>query len=223
MTRTATKSRPAPRWKRRKEARPAEILQAAFAEFVDRGFAAARLDDIARRAGVTKGTIFLYVANKDELFKALVREFVVPMIEHDERTVEAHEGGARELLERTLRARWARLFETEASGLPKLLFSEAGKFPDLARFYGEVVVERSHAVLRRILERGIARGEFRADLNVREAARLAVAPILLAAVWKHSFAKCAVGTVEPEAFFETHLQLFLDGLAARGKEVRNDA
>src|SRR5512140_100777 len=105
MIRPATTGKPAqPRWHRRKEARPAEILDAALQEFLAHGFAAARLEDIAKRAGCTKGTIFLYFASKEELFKAIVREHLVPVIEHAEEKVERHEGPAAELLRELVRS-----------------------------------------------------------------------------------------------------------------------
>lgn len=204
--------REGPRWHRRKETRPAEILAAALDEFVARGFAATRLEDIARRAGCTKGTIFLYFPNKEELFKAMVRAHVVPRIEQAEQRFESHEGSARELLAYILRARWDGLHHSPLSGLPKLMFSEAGNFPELARFYHDEVVSRSQAVVRRILELGIRRGEFR-DVDVHVVAQVMVSPMLMAMLWKHSFAHCAPTTADAQAFFETSLDFLLRGLA----------
>jgi AcrR family transcriptional regulator len=201
-----------PRWHRRKEARPAEILDAALEQFVARGFAATRLDDIAKRAGCTKGTIFLYFANKEELFKALVREYIVPRIQLAEQVVEQHEGPVRDLLEKVLRARWEGLLNSHLSGLPKLMFSEAGNFPDLVRFYHEEVVSRSQAVIKRILELGIARGEFR-DVDVHSVALVTVSPMLMAALWKHSFAPCVPSYEDTQTYFDTSLEILLRGLA----------
>jgi len=212
-TRSDTTDKPhAPRWQRRKEARPAEILDAALEQFVARGFAATRLDDIAKRAGCTKGTIFLYFANKEELFKALVREYIVPRIQLAEQVVEQHEGPVRDLLEKVLRARWEGLVNSQLSGLPKLMFSEAGNFPDLVRFYHEEVVTRSQAVIKRILELGVARGEFR-DVDVHSVALLAASPMLMAALWKHSFAPCVPNYEDAQTYFETSLDVLLRGLA----------
>src|SRR5690349_21431284 len=87
-----------PRWHRRKEARPAEIVAAALDVFVERGFAAARLEEVARRAGVTKGTVYLYFRNKEALLKAVVRENIVPVIARGEAVAQAFTGSARELL-----------------------------------------------------------------------------------------------------------------------------
>lgn len=208
---TAADKHAAPRWHRRKEARPAEILEAALQEFVERGFAAARLDDIAKRAGCTKGTIFLYFATKEDLFKAMVREHVVPRIMHVEQTVEQHEGSARDLLEKVLRARWEALYHSQLSGLPKLMFAEAGNFPDIARFYHEEVIARSQAVVKRILQGGIESGEFR-PVDVHSVALVSVAPMLMASLWKHSFSHCAASYANAQAYFEASLDNLLCGL-----------
>jgi AcrR family transcriptional regulator len=201
-----------PRWHRRKETRPTEILEAALDEFVSRGFAASRLDDIARRAGCTKGTIFLYFPTKEELFKAAVREFLVPRIQQAEQAVEQHEGPVRELLANVLRARWDGLIHSRLSGLPKLMFAEAANFPDLSRFYHDEVIARSQAVVKRILELGIQRGEFR-DVDVHSVALLTVSPMLMASLWKHSFAHCAPTYADSQAYFDASLEILLRGIA----------
>ena len=209
-----TESSPAsPRWHRRKEARPAEILDAALAEFVSRGFAAARLEDIARGAGCTKGTIFLYFANKQELFKAVVRASVLPRLEQAEQLVERNEGSVRDVLEQLLRMRWQGIFDSQISGLPKLIFAEAGNFPDLARFFNDEIVVRSQALIERVLRLGVARGEFR-PLDTTHVARVAVTPILMAALWKHSIAPCVTSTTDPQAYFEAAMDVLLTGISA---------
>ncbi len=208
----AAGTRRGPRWHRRKETRPAEILDAALEEFVARGFAATRLEDIAKRAGCTKGTIFLYFPNKGELFKAMVREHVLPRIREAEQSVEGHGGPVRDLLADVLRARWDGLYHSKLSGLPKLMFAEAGNFPELARFYHDEVVSRSQAVVKRILELGIQRGEFR-DLDVHTTALVMVSPMLMASLWRHSFAHCAPDYADAQAFFDTALDFLLRGLA----------
>lgn len=201
-----------PRWHRRKDARPAEILEAALEEFGSRGFAAARLEDIARRAGCTKGTIFLYFQNKEELLKALARHFVLPRIALAEQLVEQHQGTSRDLLIKLLHARWEGMTKTAGSRMPKLVFSEAGNFPEVARFYHDEIIARSHALVERVLRAGIASGEFR-ELDVPNVARAAVAPILMGALWKHSFAPHMPETSDMQPFFETSLDLLLRGIA----------
>ncbi len=201
-----------PRWHRRKDERPAELLDAALEEFVARGYAATRLEDVARRAGCTKGTIFLYFANKEELFKAMVRQNVLPGIQEAETLVERHQGSYRDLLAQVLRARWDGVVNSRLSGLPKLMFAEAVNFPELARFHMEEVVSRSQALIERVLRAGIAAGEFR-EHDTGSVARVAVSPLVMAALWKHSFEPHAVVHIDPDRYFEASLDLLLRGIA----------
>src|SRR6185295_16415837 len=137
------------RWERRKEARPAEIVAAALQLFSDRGFAATRLEDVATVAG----------DSKEQLFEAEVREAVTPNIARAEALVDAFEGPTPELL-RSLFAFLAEVLETPITGVMKLIVSESGNFPQLARMYAYLVLRRAFALMRRILERGVTRGEF---------------------------------------------------------------
>src|SRR3954465_11279892 len=139
--RTITK-RSKPRWRRRKDARPEEIISAALEVFADRGFAATKLEDVARKAGVTKGTIYLYFENKEALFKALIRQTIVPVIAQGEAVAQAFTGSARDLFERLVREYWRLVGETSLASIPRLMIAEAGNFPELARFYYEEVVTR---------------------------------------------------------------------------------
>ena len=150
-----------PRWRRRKNARPEEIISAALEVFADRGFAATKLEDVARRAGVTKGTIYLYFENKEALFKALVRETIVPVIEQGEALAKSFTGSARDLFEQLIREYFRLVGDTSLSGIPRLMIAEARNFPQLARFYYEEVITRGHRLMGGVLERGIKAGEFR--------------------------------------------------------------
>src|SRR5450830_597844 len=123
---------PKPRWERRKDARPQELLAAALDLFVERGFASTRLEDVARRAGVSKGTLYLYFANKEELFKAVVRDAIVPIIGEAEELIARFDGPSDELMRKVIMAWWQRSGECKTSGIPKLIMSEAGNFPDVA-------------------------------------------------------------------------------------------
>lgn len=201
------------RWRRRKLARPGEILGAAIACFAERGFAATRLDDVARRAGVTKGTLYLYFANKEQLFQAVVRQALVPNIERGEALLDEADAPAAQLLAQLLRG-WAELARSPAGALPKIVVAEAGNFPDLARFYRKEVVDRGIALLRRVLEIGIARNEF-CDVDIDSTVHCIVAPLLLAMLWRHSFARLDPGGPDPDAVCDAHLRLLSDGLATR--------
>ena len=200
-----------PRWQRRKDARPTELLEAAFHEFVTRGFTATRLEDIAKRAGCTKGTIFLYFENKEELFKEMVRHILLPHLAETEQRVEQHEGSMRDLLETILRTKFERMSRPPFSGMPKLIFGEVAHFPDMARFYHEEVIARSHRAIAQVLERGIELGEFR-PMDTSNVARTAVAPLILASLWMHSFAPHTNEHIDPSAFFEASLGVLLRGI-----------
>jgi AcrR family transcriptional regulator len=204
-----------PRWRRRKEARPAEIIAAALESFTEHGFAATRLEDVARRAGVTKGTMYLYFESKEALFKAVVRETVLPAIERGEQIVEEFEGGSRDLFATLVRRWWSVMGRPGLSGLPKLMISEAAHFPDLAQFYHEEVVQRGRRLMARVIERGIERGELR-RVDPDYASRVLTSPVILAAIWKHSMVRCEPGAYDFDRYIDIFIDLALDGLAGAG-------
>ncbi|HVL58280.1 MAG TPA: TetR/AcrR family transcriptional regulator, partial [Burkholderiaceae bacterium] len=166
----------APRWERRKESRPAELLDAALELFVERGYAATRLDDVAARAGVSKGTLYLYYANKEELFRAVVTETIVPLIERFRDDVERSDAPASELLQRFFQEWWAQFGSTRLAGIAKLIIAEAGNFPEVARFFYDAVVRPNMALLATIVQRGVDRSEFR-DVDVAAAVHVWMAPL----------------------------------------------
>src|SRR5215813_231086 len=168
---------PAPRWQRRKDARPAEIARAALELFVERGFSATKLEDIARKAGVSKGTMYVYFESKEAIFKAAVRESLVASIERGEQLTEQFRGTTPQLVAAMLRFWWQSMGESPASGLPKLMVAEARNFPELTRWYYEEVIQRGQALAARVLQRGIDRGEFR-PMRVDIAVRLAISPLI---------------------------------------------
>ncbi len=203
-----------PRWERRKEARPHELLSAALDLFVERGFASTRLEDVAKRAGVSKGTLYLYFTNKEELFKAVVRENLVPELGQAEELVVSYDGDTVSLFYEFILAWWERVGSTKLSGITKLVMAEAGNFPELARFYHDEVNLRGSALISRLLERGIARGEFRA-VDTQALTRVICAPILMLTLWKHSFDACQAEIIEPHAYLKSFIDLCLNGLLIR--------
>jgi AcrR family transcriptional regulator len=209
---------PPPRWERRKDARPAELLAAALELFVERGYAATRLDDVARRAGVSKGTVYLYYPGKEELFKAVVREGLLPLLERGEKMVEEHRGSTTQLIRNLVQGWWEGVGLTPYAGIPKLMISECRNFPELGRFYVDEVMTRGHGLVRRAVQRGIDSGELR-PLDPEYVARLIFAPLVLLLVWRYSFDFCGAGTLDPDKYLAQHLDILLRGLAApsRGK------
>jgi AcrR family transcriptional regulator len=203
------------RWRRRKEARPAEILAAALETFAERGFAASRLEDVAARAGISKGTLYLYFQSKEDLFKAVVREALVPNIARAEALVAAFPGPTADLLERLVLMLAGLVSSSRLGAIPKLVIAEAGNFPDLARFYLDEVIHRGFRLIGAILRRGIERGEFRA-VDVEHTTRCVIAPVLFTALWKNSLETHDDAPLDAEALCRAHLDLLVRGLAADG-------
>ena len=200
-----------PRPRRRKEARPQEILDAALAEFAANGYAATRLDDVARRAGISKGTIYLYFDSKEELFRGVVRRSVVPQLDVLRAAVEGFGGSAEAFLRTRFKEFALRLVDSEVRFIFRLLVAEGHKFPDLTRFYADEVIGRGMAVLRRLVARGVARGEFR-PTALDEVPQLLIAPALLGLLWKALFDRHR--PLDLELMLDTYVDLLLNGLKA---------
>lgn len=207
---------PASSRQRRKEARPQELLDAALALFVEKGFAATRSEEVAARAGVSKGTLYLYFPSKEELFKEAVRQNLSTLIAEGQGLVDAFEGSTPELLRCLMEAWWTRVGDTDASGIFKIMLSEARNFPELAQFYVDEVVRPSRALIGRTVQRGIDRGEFRA-LPVDDIVHALIAPVLLLAMHKHSLGPCGLEGMDmnPQSFIATQMELVLRGLEVR--------
>jgi AcrR family transcriptional regulator len=199
------------RWERRKDARPQELLAAALDLFVERGYAATRLDDVAARAGVSKGTLYLYFTNKEELFKAVVRENVVPALGEAESIIEAYEGNTSDLFREIVLGWWERIGNTKLSGITKLMMAESSNFPEVTQFYHDEVITRGDAMIAQLLERGVRRGEFRA-IDIQQATRVICAPMIMLMMWKHSFSTCRAETISPEEYLNSFVDLFLHGV-----------
>lgn len=203
--------KPAPRWSRRKLARPAELTAAALTLFVEHGYAATRLEDVAAAAGVSKGTLYLYFENKEALFKAVVREGLVSVLERGERMLAEHRGSSFSLLTDLMWAWWELIGSQPISGLAKLMFSECRNFPELAQFYHDEVISRGHRLIQAALARGMASGEFRrTDLALT--ARLVCAPQMMFSIWRHSFQACEAQPVDPQTYIRQHLELMSHAL-----------
>jgi len=204
---------PRQRRARRKEARPGELLDAALELFVEKGFAATRVEEVAARAGVSKGTLFLYFPSKEELFKAVVRENLAGRFPEWNEELDHFEGNSDELVRYCLHTWWERVGMTPTSGITKLVMSEAGTFPDIAAFYQQEVIEPGHNLIRRVLQRGIDRGEIR-PLSMEYAIYSLIAPMIFLLMWKHSMAPCCPATIDPIGFIDNQVDLLLHGMLA---------
>jgi AcrR family transcriptional regulator len=171
-----------PRWRRQPEARPGQILDAALEVFAECGVAAARLEDIGKRAGVSKATIYLYFPNKEALFREVIRGTIVSAIESGERAVEAFEGSATENFIAHMRRYWEFIRSPKFAPIFRLVHAELAAYPDLARFYGDEVVSRGHRLIATIVKRGIEQGEFR-KVDPVVAGRMLSAPFVMHGIW----------------------------------------
>ncbi|WP_395060623.1 TetR/AcrR family transcriptional regulator [Polaromonas sp.] len=211
---------------RRKDARPGELLDAALDLFVEKGFAATRAEEVAARAGVSKGTLFLYFQSKEELFKAVVRENISGRFKEWNEEFETFEGSAAEMLAYCMTSWWDRVGATRASGITKLMMSEAGNFPDITAFYQQEVIQPGQALIRRILQRGIDRGEFR-PLNLDYAIYSVIAPMIFLVLSKHSAGTCGDPALlgNAEKYITSQVDTILYGLSVQpaGKPVKGKA
>ncbi|HEX7638696.1 MAG TPA: TetR/AcrR family transcriptional regulator [Burkholderiaceae bacterium] len=204
--------------RRRKEARPAELLEAALALFVEKGFAATRSEEVARAAGVSKGTLYLYFPSKEELLKAVIQHFLASEIAAGVAEASVLEGSTPEVMDTLLMTWCARIYEGPASGVFKLVVTEVRNFPEIADFWNEHVVVPGNALVRRLIERGIRRGEFE-SADVDSAVHSIVMPLILLCIHKHSLGMCGVADelrTDPLGFMRAHLRLVLKGLEVRG-------
>jgi AcrR family transcriptional regulator len=204
---------PVPAVRRRRAATPegrrAEILAAALEEFTARGFAAARLDDVAKRAGVAKGTIYLYFADKEALFQELVRSMVNPILGTLEQMRDL-DIPARVLVEGMLGTFVREVFGTRRKDLVRLIFAEGPRFPAIAEFYYREVVGRVLAIVRPLLARAHARGELPSDALVRFP-QLIIAPGLVAIMWSALFEKYE--PLDVPAMIRAHVDILFGGRA----------
>ena len=205
---------------RRKEARPGELLDAALDLFVEKGFAATRAEEVAARAGVSKGTLFLYFQSKEDLFKAVVRQNISSHFKEWNDTFENYQGTSFEMVSLCMHEWWRRVGATRASGIEKLMLSEAGNFPDLAAFYHQEVVEPGQGLIRRILQRGIDRGEFK-KMDLDFAVFSIISPMIFMMLAKHSATTCISDAVkmDPEKYIATQLQIILYGMSTPGVQA----
>lgn len=203
----------APARRRRKDARPQELLDAALDLFIDKGLAATRSEDVARRAGVSKGTLYLYYPSKDALFKAVVRHYLAEVIVEGAEMADGFQGSIAALLHQLARTWWARIGSSKAAGLLLLILSEARTFPELAQFYLDEVVAPCHTLLSGVVQRGIERGEFR-RVDVSSVVHALIAPAQFMVLYRQCTGMCArdPAPVNAEQFMTTQIDLLLGGL-----------
>jgi len=188
-------------------------LDAALELFAEKGFAATRSEEVAARAGVAKGTLYLYYPSKEELLKAVISQRLSRAIAAGAEQAEQFDGPTAELLRQVLTAWWQRVFDSPTSAVFKLVITEVRNFPEIAEFYQDQVVRPGKQLIGRVLERGIRNGEFRA-IDVSSAVLSLVLPMVMLCLHKHSLGAChpTGDEVDPQVFIQQHVELVLGGL-----------
>ena len=206
-----------PRWQRRPDARPEEILEAAKHVFGESGYAGTKLEDVARLAGVSKGTLYLYFDSKEALFREMVRAKVVTALAHAEETVRTFDGSSRELLVILISSMYRRLRDEGMARVGRVVQAELPSFPELAQFYFEEVILRSRRLVSRVLERGVESGEFR-EVSHGFAARGLASLLVHTAQLQCFFHDFDPDQLSDEAALGGLVDLYLHGVLARPDE-----
>lgn len=194
-----------PRFRRRKEDRPQEITQAAFAAFAEKGYAATRVDEVAKRAGVSKGLLYLYFKTKEELFKAVVRSLVMPRVDALTASIDQSELSTEEFLRGPFLEFVKQLPGSPVAVVIRLMIAEGPRHPDLLQFYWDNVVSRGLGAIKGLLEQGVANGEFRSSV-VNQMPHLVIMPVLFSIVFKLLFEEQSLDT---DKLIETHIDMLL--------------
>jgi len=207
----AGKPRPKRR-RRRKEARPAELIEAGLAEFAEKGFAATRMEDIAARADVVKGTIYLYFDSKEALFKEAIRSRIETAVTDVRGIADAYAGDAESLLKLIFRTLYARLVEGDVRIIIRIMIAEGPRIPEVVEFYHANTITVGKQMLTAVMKRGIETGEFRDDLPVDQPV-VAIGPVIAAAIWRMVFDR--IEPLDVEAFAHAHADIILKGMLRR--------
>ena len=201
---------PKPRYQRRKEDRPAEITAAAFDAFAEKGYAATRVEEVAKRAGVSKGLMYLYFKTKEELFKSVVKSVVIRRVDQLIKNVETTDLSSADFIRGPLLSFMKQIPGSPVAIVIRLLVSEGPRHPDLVDYYYDNVVAKGLAAITHFIERGVERGEFRESV-VTELPHLVLAPVMLSIIWRIVFKDRGLDT---DKLIETQLDMILAHIKA---------
>lgn len=191
--------------------RPQEILNAALAQFVETGFAGTRLDDVARRAGLSKAAIYLYFDDKLSLFQGVIRQAITSNLMTVETMLAAHRGPVADLLPRILEFMAGRIEDTPMASIAKLVIAESRAFPEIGQFYLKEVIGRGLPLLEGLIARGIEQGEFR-KVDPAMTVRTMIGAMLLAGLWRTVFEPIGAEKLDVRALARHHADLMLHAL-----------
>lgn len=201
---------PKPRYQRRKEDRPQEITEAALQAFAEKGYAATRVEEVAKRAGVSKGLMYLYFKTKEELFKAVVKSVVVRRVDQLIGSIESTDLSSEDFIRGPLTSFLKQVPGSPVAIVIRLLISEGPRHPDLVDYYYDNVVSKGLAAITGFVERGVDRGEFRKSV-VTELPQLFLAPVMLSIIWSIIFKTRELDT---DKLIETQIDMLLTHIKA---------
>lgn len=202
-----------PKFRRRAEARPDEVLDAALELFIEQGFAQTRVEDIAKRAGLSKGAVYLYFPSKEKLLEELVRRAIVPIADSALDFIKDFEGDPRPVLAMVMRMLAGRFADPKIFAIPKLIFREVLGFPELAQMYRREVLDRVIPTIEAVIARGIDQGYFR-QVDPHLTIRSIIGPLLLHVAMAEIFGITPEGGLNFDKMVENHLTILFDGLSA---------
>ncbi len=199
-----------PKFRRRAEARPDEVLDAALDLFIEKGFAATRVEDIAARAGISKGAVYLYFPSKEKILEGLVQRAILPIANSALSSLRTIEGDPRPIMTGVLKMLGQRLADARLLAIPKLVVREVLGYPELAQMYRREVLDRVMPVIEGLITQGIAEGYFR-PVDPRLTIRSIIGPMMLHVVLAEVF---AIGAdVSMEQLIDNHITILFDGLS----------
>jgi AcrR family transcriptional regulator len=200
-----------PKWQRRSEDRPREICAAALDVFAEKGFAAAKLDEIASRAGVSKGTLYLYFKDKEQLFRAVVRDSIAPNVAAITSAISAMEAPFADVVRMFLAGFAEREARLPLGAVAKMVIGESRNFPELARVWHDEVASKAIGALAAAIERAQQRGEVR-DGDPRLFAFSLMGPMVLGALWRATLVPAGGEPLDLPALAKQHAETVLQGL-----------
>lgn len=206
---------PKPGWRRRPEARPDDILDAALDAFVKKGFSGATVAEIARGAGLSQGALYRYFPSKEDMLRALIRRSVTPVAAHAASLMENAEDDPAGALRMAVSFMGEAMSDPRRFAVPRLIIAEAGNFPELAEFYREEVIEVGLGALQRLIRAGVTQGQFR-DVDPQAAARSIIGGLMLHMVWMTTFARADDPPLPGNIMAQHHLDIILNGMRADG-------
>lgn len=206
-------ARRVPKFRRRAEARPEEVLDAALDLFMEQGFAKTRVEDIARRAGLSKGAVYLYFESKEKILEGLVRRAIVPIADNALSFLEDYEGDPRIVITTVMTMLATRFHDPRVIAIPKLIFREVLGFPELAQMYREEVLDKVMPALERLIANGIDRGHLR-SVDPHLTIRSIIGPLVLHVALAEIFGVMPEGGMSLDKMIDNHLTILFDGLSA---------